>query len=59
MPEWVFFLVGQAFTAGAVYGAIKGDIKALVQAAENAKESADDAHKRIDNMFLNRGKFNG
>lgn len=52
MPEWVVFLVGQAFTAGAVYGAIKGDIKAAIMTAEDAKETANDAHKRIDHFYM-------
>lgn len=56
VPEWGLFLIGQAFTAGAVYGAIKGDIKALVHGVGSAQNSADDAHRRIDNLLMKGGR---
>lgn len=55
MPEWIFYLVGQAFTAGAIYGAIRGDIKGAAMKADTAHESATEAHQRIDALLL-KGK---
>ncbi len=52
MPEWVLFLIGQAFTAGSVYGAIRGDIKSAYIKATAAHESASEAHQRIDALML-------
>lgn len=52
MPEWLYFIIGQAFTAGAVYGAIKGDIKGAIKDAAHAIDSANEAHKRIDTMLM-------
>ena len=44
-------VLGQVFTAGAVYGAIRGDIKHLHHAAANAQRDADKAHERIDEIY--------
>lgn len=52
MPEWGFFLIGQAFTAGAIYAGIKGDIKAAISKATDAHESASEAHNRIDQLLM-------
>lgn len=54
MPEWVMILLGQAFTAGAIYGAIKADITAASVKADGAQKSADGAHTRIDNIYERR-----
>jgi hypothetical protein len=61
MPDWILFLVGQAFTAGSIYGAIRGDIKGAYMKADNAHEragsaheSAAEAHQRIDALMLKR-----
>jgi hypothetical protein len=55
MPEWVLFLIGQAFTAGSIYGAIRGDIRSASMKADTAHESASEAHQRIDQLLL-KGK---
>lgn len=59
MANWVWILLGQAFTAGAIYGAIRGDIKGAVKdalhakdCAVEAKDSANEAHKRIDGLLM-------
>lgn len=52
MPEWVFYLAGQAFTAGAIYGAIRGDIKGAAMKADTAHDSASEAHQRIDALLM-------
>ena len=45
-------LVGQVFTAGAVYGGIRSDIRHSHAKAEAAQKSADQAHQRIDDVLL-------
>lgn len=52
MPEWVLYLMGQAFTAGAVYGAIRGDIKAALAGVSEAKDIGTRAHGRIDDLLI-------
>lgn len=63
MPDWLYAaalgLIGQAFTAGAIYGAIKGDIKGAIKDAATAKDcakeakgDASEAHKRIDKLLM-------
>lgn len=52
MPEWVLFLIGQAFTAGSIYGAIRADITVAHIKATSAYESASEAHQRIDAMLI-------
>jgi hypothetical protein len=44
-------VIGQVFTAGAVYGAIRGDIKHLHYSVQSARESAKAAHERIDELY--------
>lgn len=56
MPEWIFYLVDQAFTAGAIYGAIRGDIKGAAMKADTAHESASEAHQRIDALLMRGSK---
>lgn len=49
-------LVGQIFTAGAIYGGMRGDIKSLINGVKDAKDAASGAHNRIDNLILRGGK---
>lgn len=51
MPEWLIYVLGNVFAAGAVYGGVRGDLKALRFGLEDVKEAANDAHKRIDNLL--------
>lgn len=54
MPDLLIFIIGQVFTAGAIYGGIRADIKGAVREAEIAAAAAHDAHKRIDLLIMNR-----
>lgn len=51
-PELVLALVGQIFTAGAIYGAIRADLRRAQDKADDAHEAANQAHDRIDNLLL-------
>lgn len=51
-PELLLAIVGQIFTAGAIYGAIRADIRSAHTEAKAAKESATGAHQRIDNLLM-------
>lgn len=44
-------LIGQIFTAGAIYGALKSELKHLRHADERHESSIKDAHERIDTIF--------
>ncbi len=46
--EVVLVLMGQIFTAGAIYGAMRADIRNLHALVQDAKESANEAHIRLD-----------
>lgn len=52
MQDWVLIVLGQVFTAGAIYGGIRSDILSANYKAEQAHESANEAHKRIDSFLL-------
>lgn len=51
MPEWIWFVISNAFFAGTVYAGIRGDIKQAIAKAEYAQKEADKAHERIDNIY--------
>ena len=45
-------LLGEVFTAGAIYGAIRGDLLLAKSKAADAHALAVSANERIDNMLL-------
>lgn len=54
-PELIIQLaglvVGQALTAGAIYGALRADVRHLVREVKEAKTAAAQAHQRIDQVL--------
>jgi hypothetical protein len=52
--EILLAIVSQVFAAGAVYGAIRGDIQHLHAGVAEAKQKADQAHKRIDHVLMDK-----
>lgn len=45
--------------AGAVYGGIRSDLKAIHERISSAAKDADEAHRRIDTILLQKGGHNG
>lgn len=54
MPEWAWQVLSMAGGAAAVYAAIRSDLAYLRAKVEGAHESAEQAHKRLDALFLKR-----
>lgn len=46
-------------TAGAVYGGIRSDLKAIHERISSASKDADEAHRRIDTILLQKGERHG
>lgn len=55
LGQWIFILLGQVFTAGAIYGALRSDIKHLIDRSNRCEENAGAAHQRIDTLLLHGG----
>lgn len=47
-------IFGLILTAGAVYGAIRQDLKNIHEKVQDAKESSDEAHRRIDQILMQK-----
>lgn len=54
MPEWVFQVLGAVGMAGAVYGGIRADLKDIHHRLNILHDTANEAHKRIDSLLLNK-----
>lgn len=52
--EVILVLIGQIFTAGAIYGAMRSDLKNLHTLVQDAKNMAKEAHTRLDNHLDRR-----
>lgn len=49
-------VIGQALTAGAIYGALRADVRHLVREVTEAKAHAARAHQRIDQVLQLRSQ---
>ena len=56
MPDWVVFLIGQAGMVAGVYAAIRADLREAMTRASMAEHSANEAHKRLDDLLMERRK---
>lgn len=52
-PEFILQLLVALGAPVAVYGAVRADLARAIAIAEQADKSADQAHKRIDDLFNN------
>lgn len=48
--ELIAVIIGQLFTAGAIYGAIRSDINAMRRDVDRHDHALDRLHDRIDNL---------
>lgn len=55
MPDWLGQVVAIVAAGVGVYAAIRADLAALRVKAETAVQRADDAHRRIDGFFIQKG----
>lgn len=53
MPDWAIQLLGMAGVG--VYAGIKADLAALHMAVKNIDRAANEAHRRIDDIYDRRG----
>ena len=54
MPDWVFQLLTAASGAASVYAAIRADLALLHEKANQAATAANNAHKRIDTILMQK-----
>lgn len=54
MPDWLYQLLTAGIGGAGAYAAIRADLARLHERATQAKEAADEAHRRIDDLFNHR-----
>lgn len=54
MPDWVFQIITAGSLAGGAYAAIRADLARLHERVNQAKAAAEEAHRRLDQLFNHR-----
>lgn len=54
MPDWVLQVLGMAGVGVGVYAGIKADLAALHEKVKNADRAAQEAHRRLDDIYDRR-----